>query len=111
MRYWERDRQLKIIMEDFFDQNWEEAEYDNIRRREEKVKNILLMDKACMYSNGVIEKLWKEKLAKIGHFNDNISRLSNEIDIFKTFELRWRLKIILTNNIVENTYLNWWLLL
>ena len=30
----------------FFDQMREEAEYDNIRRKEE-VKNILLMDEAC----------------------------------------------------------------
>lgn len=65
------------------------------------------MDEACVHSNGVIEKLWKEKLAKIEHFNDNISRLSNEIDILKIFELRWRLKIFLINNIVENIYLIW----
>ena len=30
----------------FFEQMREEAEYDNIRRKEE-VKNILLMDEAC----------------------------------------------------------------
>ena len=54
-------------------------------------------------SNCEIEKLWK-KLAKIGHFNNDksFSRLSNEIDVNVKEELRWRLKIILTNNIVPN---------
>ena len=61
-------------------------------------------------------KLWdweiiKKKLAKIGHFNNDksFSRLSSEFDINVKLELRWRLKIILTNNIVANIYLIWWI--
>ena len=87
----------------------EEAEYDNIRRKEE-VKNILLMDEAC-WIRIVRLRNYKKKLAKIGHFNNDksFSRLSSEFDINVKLELRWRLKIILTNNIVANIYLIWWI--
>ena len=43
-----------------------------------------------------------KNLAKIEHFNDeSFLRLSNEIDIFVKLELRWKLKIILTNNMLK----------
>ena len=41
-----KEQRIEDKNEIFFDQMREDAEYDNIRRKEE-VKNILLMDEAC----------------------------------------------------------------